>query len=142
VKLQIQAGESSANRKGDNLKMEMSKYVMYIQGQNFRNSSRSTVCLTEYIPLCVLSFNGLLPLHLHILRYTQKCSKKFILYIHATRKFTTLFRRAASSLFYSPQNTFGFKISSLSVQIPCFSKTMCQNLNTHPGTIKVSKSIL
>ena len=77
-----------------------------------------------------------------MLRYIEKCPLKiYFIYIHATRKFTTLLRHAVSFLFYFSQNTIGFKILSLSVQIPCFSKTMCWNLNTHPGIIKVSKSI-
>jgi hypothetical protein len=53
-----------------------------------------------------------------MLRYIEKCPPKFILYIHARRKFTTLLRHAASPLFYFPQNTIGFEILSLSVQVP------------------------
>ena len=57
VKLQIQAGELVAKRRSHNLKMGTSKYVMYIKGQNFRNSTRTINSLLDRIhPIVCIIF--------------------------------------------------------------------------------------
>jgi len=58
-----------------------------------------------------------LSLHMHI----GKHSKKYLLYIQATMKFTAFLRRAMQSVFYYPQNAIYFIILSLYFQIIHFS---------------------
>jgi len=129
------------------LKWKFQNTVMYIKGQNFRNSSRTINSLLDRIHpiVCIYSFGGLLFLTATVFSYAlvhrKMPPKIYFIYscnkeIYYTFKTCCIIYVLFSTKHHWFQNVIPFCSNTM------FFKNYVLKLNTHPGIIKVSKSIL